>query len=69
MNPFSGTLESIQEVEAERPSFVAIYPSGHHLYATNEVGSFEGKTGAIMAFSIDEKTGELTFLNKKSSLG
>lgn len=51
-------------------SFLAIDTKHHYLYAVSEVQSFEGeKSGAISAFSIDPKTGELTFLNIKSSKG
>lgn len=52
------------------PSFLAIHPSGKYLYAVNEIGSFDGKrTGAVSAFALNAKTGELTFLNQKASGG
>ena len=50
-------------VETSSPSFVAFHPNNEFLYAVNE-----GKA-TISAFSIDEKTGNLTFLNSQSSQG
>lgn len=49
--------------ETSSPSFVAFHPNGKFLYAVNE-----GKA-AVSAFSIDDKTGELTFLNSQPSQG
>lgn len=46
------------------PSFLAIDPSHRYLYAVNEISNYEGrKSGSVSAFSIDRKTGKLTFLN------
>ena len=57
-------------VESPSPSFLAIDPSQRFLYAVNEVGNFEGKkTGAVSAFTIDPKTGNLSLLNQQSSVG
>ncbi|MGD0328861.1 MAG: lactonase family protein [Nitrososphaeria archaeon] len=54
----------------DNPSFLAIDTKHQYLYAVSEIQSFEGeKSGAISAFSIDPETGELTFLNIKSSKG
>jgi 6-phosphogluconolactonase len=40
------------------------------LYAVNEVEEFAGKkSGAVSAFSVDQRTGELKFLNQQPSLG
>src|SRR5262245_16282256 len=56
--------------ESTNPSFLAIHPNQRFLYAVNEVGDFEGKkTGAISAFAIDPKTGDLTLLNQQASGG
>ena len=49
--------------ETESPSFVAFHPNKKFLYAVNE-----GKA-TISAFAIDEKTGNLTFLNAQPSKG
>ena len=52
------------------PSFLTIDKSRKYLYASNELLEYEGKkSGAVSAFAIDQKTGNLQFLNKQSSLG
>jgi 6-phosphogluconolactonase len=52
------------------PSFLAIDPSRRFLYAANEVSDYQGKkSGAVSAFSIDRKSGKLTFLNELPSGG
>ena len=56
--------------EAKNPSFLALHPSGRFLYAVSEVGDFGGaKTGSVIAFAIDKKTGDLTRLNEVASEG
>ena len=52
------------------PSFLAVSPGGHCLYAVGETTNLGGKRlGAVTAFSIAEKTGQLTLLNQQSSGG
>lgn len=52
------------------PSFLTIDKERKFLYAVNELLEYEGKkSGAVSAFAIDQKTGNLQFLNKQSSLG
>jgi 6-phosphogluconolactonase len=52
------------------PSFLALTPSRHYLYAVNEVGDFAGRrSGAVSAFAVDQITGELHLLNQKPSWG
>ncbi|MBI3477529.1 MAG: lactonase family protein [Acidobacteria bacterium] len=70
-DPASGKSTPIELVaETTNPSFLAIDPSHHYLYAANEVGDYKGeKSGGISAFAIDHKTGKLTFLNEVSSHG
>ena len=52
------------------PSFLAIHPQQRYLYAANEVEDFGGRSsGAVSAFAIDPKTGELTYLNQQPSQG
>jgi 6-phosphogluconolactonase len=54
----------------ENPSFLALHPDGSHLYAVNEVSETAlGPGGGVSAFSIDADTGELTFLNQRSTQG
>jgi 6-phosphogluconolactonase len=56
--------------ETTNPSFLAVDHAGKYLYAANEVQDHKGeKSGAVSAFSIDRKTGKLTFLNEVSSRG
>ncbi len=56
--------------ETANPSFLAADRSGRYLYAVNEISDYQGqKSGAVSAFSIDRKSGKLTFLNQVSSRG
>jgi 6-phosphogluconolactonase len=56
--------------ETTNPSFVAPHPNGKYLYAVNEVGNYKGpNSGGVSAFSIDQATGKLTFLNEVPSRG
>lgn len=56
--------------DAESPSFLALHPNHHFLYAVNEIDNYEGKkSGGVSAFQIDSKTGALTFLNEQPSVG
>jgi 6-phosphogluconolactonase len=57
-------------VPTVNPSFVAVDPTHRFLYAVNETENFQGQaSGAVSAFSIDRKTGKLTFLNQVASGG
>ncbi|MBY0523520.1 MAG: lactonase family protein [Gemmataceae bacterium] len=56
--------------EIVSPSFLAIHPNHKFLYSVNEVGTFNGKkAGAVSAFAIDPKTGDLKLLNQQSAVG
>jgi 6-phosphogluconolactonase len=56
--------------ETTNPSFVALHPNGRFLYAVNELGNYKGpNSGGVSAFSVDQKTGKLTFLNEVPSRG
>jgi 6-phosphogluconolactonase len=67
----SGQLESLGlAAKTSNPSFVAIHPNHRFLYTVNEDHDYEGQSsGAISAFSIDSKTGKLTFLNQLATRG
>jgi 6-phosphogluconolactonase len=67
----SGKLKSVGgPTVASNPSFLAVDTKHKHLYAVNEVQSFGGeKSGAVSSFTVDPETGELAFLNMKSSKG
>jgi 6-phosphogluconolactonase len=52
------------------PSFLAVHPNRHFLYAVNELGDYKGqKSGGVSAFAIDNATGKLTLLNEVASGG
>jgi 6-phosphogluconolactonase len=70
-DPESGeATDPVPAADTPNPTFLAIHPDRRHLYCVNAVADFgEGKTGAISAFALDPKSGDLRFLNKKSSGG
>ena len=59
--------------EIANPSFLVTGPGRHHLYAVTESGNRQGppnmRGGSVSSFSIDTKTGALTFLNSQPSGG
>jgi 6-phosphogluconolactonase len=62
--PSNGELTTIGLVaETASPSWVTIHPNKRFLYAANE------SEGAVSAFSLDSKTGLLTFLNRVDAGG
>lgn len=71
LNLSSGELNHVATTKGViDPSFLAIAPGRRYLYAVNEVDEFAGqKSGAVSAFAVDQKTGELRFLNQQPSLG
>ena len=71
LNLASGELKRMATVrDVVEPSFLAIDKNRKYLYAVNETVEYEGKkSGAVSAFAINQKTGDLQFLNKQSSLG
>jgi 6-phosphogluconolactonase len=63
--PATGKLTSVGLVaETASPSFLAVHPNQHFLYAVNEV-----KPGTVSAFAIDSETGKLKPLNQVPSKG
>jgi 6-phosphogluconolactonase len=67
----TGKLTPLHTVKnVAEPSFLTIDKDRKYLYAVNELLEFEGKkSGAVSAFAIDRKTGNLRFLNRQPSLG
>lgn len=67
----TGSLSRLHTIKnVVEPSFLAIDKSRKFLYAVNETEEYEGKkSGAVSAFAIDQKTGDLKILNKVASLG
>src|SRR5437764_8708172 len=52
------------------PSFLTVARRSPYLYAVNETLEFEGqKSGTVSSFSINRRTGDLTFLNRQPSMG
>lgn len=71
MNPATGELTPAGVTAGvDNPSFLAIHPDLHTLYAVNEVMEFDGKSGgALSAFHIEPNSGDLTFLNQQPTHG
>jgi 6-phosphogluconolactonase len=62
----TGQLSAIGvAAETPDPSWVAVHPNGKYLYAANEAG----KASTVSAFVVDAKSGKLTLLNQRPSLG
>jgi 6-phosphogluconolactonase len=70
-DPATGTAGTVAlAAESPGPSFLAIHPNRRFLYAVNGVSQFQGQpTGAVSAFAMDTKSGELRLLNQQSSGG
>ncbi len=71
LNSRDGSLHLVGlAAETPSPSFLAIHPNKHLLYAVNEVENFQGKkAGAVTGFSIDRETAKLEKINDASSGG
>ena len=66
LNLETGKLsEPVLVAQAKNPSFLEIHPNGIFLYAVSEAGG----DGSVSAYVIDEDTGDLKFLNQRSSGG
>ena len=66
LNLETGKLsEPVLVAQAKNPSFLEIHPNGKFLYAVSEAGG----DGSVSAYVIDEDTGDLKFLNQRSSGG
>jgi 6-phosphogluconolactonase len=70
LDPATGKLTNkTLAAESASPSYLAFHPNGRFLYAVNEIPPPGKKGGGVSAFAIDQKTGDLTFLNQESSVG
>jgi 6-phosphogluconolactonase len=69
--PATGKLSAPElAAETRNPTFLAVNPTRQVLYAVNEVNDFgDPGSGAVSAFRLDQKTGQLTFLNQQPSGG
>lgn len=70
-DPGKGSVHLQQTVDHGRsPSFLAIHPTGHYLYAVNEEDDYGADhSGSVNAYAIDPQTGRLTFLNQQLTHG
>jgi 6-phosphogluconolactonase len=71
LNMSTGELKHFKTVkDVVDPSYLTIDRKRRFLYAVNEVSQFDGKpSGAVSSFSIDQKSGDLKYLNQKASEG
>jgi len=70
-DPRTGACGPVElAAETANPTFLNLHPSGRFLYAVNAIGEFQGeKTGAVSAFAVDRRSGNLTLLNQQPSAG
>ena len=70
-NLSSGELKHVSTMPGVKdPSYLALAPNRRYLYAVNEVEDFGGKkSGALSAFAVDQRTGQLRLLNQQPSSG
>ena len=71
MDRSSGALRYVSKTSGVvNPSFLAFDPQQRFLYAVNEVEGHAGQpAGAVSAYSVAPKTGELSYLNQQPSHG
>src|SRR5436190_8383194 len=71
LNLASGELKHVATTKGvTNPSFLTLTTNRGYLYAVNEVEDFAGsKSGAVSAFAVDQRTGDLRLLNQQASLG
>jgi 6-phosphogluconolactonase len=67
-NQKNGAVKIVDSVQTPNPSYLAVAPNQKFVYAVSETqrGNFSGK---VRAFSFDQKTGELTYINEEPSVG
>ena len=70
-DPDEGTLAPLGlAVATPNPSFLTLSPDRRHLYAVNELDSFQGqKTGSVSSFAVEGDSGKLKPINMVSSMG
>jgi len=70
-NTDTGSLSPpVLNVQASKPGYFVIDPTGRFLYAANATSKFDGQSsGALSAYSIDRATGQLTLINQVPSGG
>jgi 6-phosphogluconolactonase len=70
-DPDSGRIGPVTSLAAARnPSYLAVSASGENVYAVNETVTFEDQPGgSITAYARDRRTGQLTQLNARATVG
>jgi len=70
-DPQTGTVQLQQTIDnGKSPSFLALHPTGHYLYAVHEEDDLgPDHSGSVSAYTIDPRTGLLTFLNQQLTHG
>ncbi len=71
LDPSDGALSLVQTAGGVlNPTWVALSPSGRNLYAISAVPEIDGRpTGGVSAYSVDQATGQITFINRESTGG
>lgn len=71
MNAETGELTLMSKALGEpNPSYVALHKNKKYLYSTNELKQYKGLvSGAASAFSLDQRTGKLTPINRVATGG
>ena len=67
-NKDNGSFSLVDSAVIENPSYLAVSADNRFVYAVNELGNNSGG-GMVTAFSFDNRTGKLKFLNSRSSRG
>ena len=63
----AGTMQQVQSIsKTKSPSFLTMHPSGRYLYSVDEGAE---KSGGVSSYTIEKKTGKLTYMNSQPSLG
>lgn len=63
----SGDLSYVSKIKSVNPSYLAVSPNKHFVYAVNEEGNGQG--GKISAYTFNNSTGTLQFINQQLSGG
>ncbi len=67
-DPASGKIEYLSTIDGiENPTYTAVDGKGQHLYAVSELEG--GQKNLCNAYSINQESGELTFINGQETLG
>lgn len=67
-NSADASIRPVSHIKTSNPSYLSIAPGGQHVYAVHE-NAKDGKGGEVAAFSFDNKTGELQFINQQGTGG